>query len=91
MTKIPDDVMKAAQAILNAIDSEEVYIGETTDFRSVMIDGHVDLTKIATAAIMAERERCEKVADKWAGDAVQSPEVRLVAAYIRQGIQGAGK
>lgn len=38
-------------------------------------------------AVLAERERCAKIADKWAKDHTQSSECRLVAAYIRQGIR----
>lgn len=38
-------------------------------------------------ALADERERCAKIADKWAKDHTQSSECRLVAAYIRQGIR----
>lgn len=39
-------------------------------------------------AILAERERCAAVAKRWASDDMQSPEVRLVSAYIDREIRG---
>lgn len=46
----------------------------------------LDLAIDIKNAILAERERCAAIADKWAADDMQKPESRLVGAYINREI-----
>ena len=82
MSEIPDDVMKAAQAVV--LWAYSVPLDETEHIKNVAI------------AILAERERCARIADEVAADAygdevnggyAKSIEVTasVIAATIRKG------
>ena len=79
MSEMPEDIMDVALAVHEELQR----IGYIRDDRS---DDAPPVYKIANA-ILAERQRCAAIADKWATDDLQSAESRLVAAYIRGSIR----
>lgn len=45
-----------------------------------------DVRDNIASAILAERQRCAGIAQRWANDNYQAPEPRLIAAYINRSI-----
>lgn len=72
MRRWPEDVVRIANEVLAEIDDQQ-----EVEYRLQSI----------MAAVLAERQRCADVADKYATNDVHSGDVRLCAAYIRREIQ----
>lgn len=66
---IPDDIMKAAAAIVNAMPHRMPSVSDVTD--------------VIARAIAAERERCAKVADGYGWQGQRAVSQRLEAALDR--------
>ena len=83
---IPEDVAATAKQLVHdwlpPRDVRQAAI-DTVDLDEL----DASVAELLEKAILAERQRCQAVAMRWANDDLQSGEVRLVASYIDREIR----
>jgi hypothetical protein len=96
MSEIPDDVMKAARNLYMSLENMKLERAKTLEAAKIQAFNNGDKIDMIARAILAERERCARIADEAAADA-QGDEVSggyaiaievtasVIAAFIRKG------